>query len=339
MSLRIAFLSFAHMHAYGYARHMLTLPRGTVDIAGVWDKDATRGKKMARALGTRFFSARDKLLAAKLHGAVVCSENTAHLEDARAAAQAGVGVLCEKPLTTTSRDARELVDLFARARLPLMTAFPCRFAGAMQRLKEQFDDGVIGTLCAAYTSNHGRQPGRWFTDSQHSGGGAVMDHTVHVVDLLRWLTKREVARVYAVVGYNRFHLTRQAVGKKRIDDAAVLTLEFDGGVVASLDCSWSRPAEYSTWGDLKLELLGTQGVARLDLFRQRVLLAARKTGKTVERCWGDEKDGGVCGEFVRCLRDGSTPSVTGEDGLRATEVVEAAYRSAECGEPVAVQHL
>ena len=339
MAIRIAFLSFAHMHAYGYARQLMALPKGAVEIAGVWDRDAARGKKMAQALGTKFFASRDKILAAKPHGAVVCSENVLHLEDARAAAQAGVGVLCEKPLTPTSREAREMVDIFARARLPLLTAFPCRFAGAMQRLKEQLDGGEIGEIRAAYTSNHGMQPGGWFADPKRSGGGAVMDHTVHVADVLRWLTKREVARVYAAVGYNRFRLTRKAVGKKRLDDAGVLTLEFDGGAVASVDCSWSRPPEYSTWGDLKMELLGTQGVARINLFRQRVLLAARKTGKTVERCWGDEKNGGVCGEFVRCLRDGGTPSVTGVDGLRATEVVEAAYRSAERGEAVAVEHL
>ena len=111
----------------------------------------------------------------------------------------------------------------------------------------------------------------------------------------------------------------------------------DGGAVASLDCSWSRPAEYATWGDVKLELVGTKGVAKLDLFRQRVLVASSGTGKLAERCWGDEHGGGVPGEFVSALAEGRPPRISGVDGLRATEVVEAAYASARSGLPEEVR--
>lgn len=336
MAVKIAFLSFAHMHANGYARQMLELPKGSVEIVGIWDRDLARAKKMAKALGTKAFASRDALLAKRPHGAVVCSENVRHREDTLACAEAGVGVLCEKPLATTVADARAMVEACTLAGVALMTAFPCRFYGPAVRLKEQIDAGDLGEIIGAATTNHGRQPGGWFADPKFSGGGAVMDHTVHVADMLRWLLGREYTRVYAAIGFNRFALTRKAVGKRRVDDAGIVSLEMDNGAAVSIDCSWSRPAEYSTWGDVKLELVGTKGVARLNLFRQRLLLASTKTGRLQESCWADEKDGGAPGEFIRALREGRPPSVTGLDGLRATEVVEGAYRSAQIGTPVAL---
>lgn len=334
--LSIAFFSFAHMHANGYARQLLALPKSEVALAGVWDRDAARARKMAKALGTKAFATREALLKKKPHGVIVCSENVHHREDTLIAAAGGAGVLCEKPLAPTVEDARAMVDGCRRAGVPLMTAFPCRLLGVIQRLKERLDGGEIGQVLAASTTNHGRQPGGWFADPKLSGGGAVMDHTVHCADLMRYLLKQEFTRVYAAVGENRYRLTRDAVGQRRLDDAGILTLEMSGGTVAGLDCSWSRPAEYSTWGDVKLELIGEKGIARVDVFRQRVLLANRAAGKLTELCWGDTVAGGLGGAFLRGLRGEAQPGASGEDGLHATAVVEAAYASARSGGPVDV---
>jgi len=334
LAVRIAFLSFAHMHAYGYAGQLRTLPPGEIEIVGLWDRNAAHAKKMAKALGVKAFASREKLLAEKPDGAIVCSENTRHEEDTLAAAKAGAGVLCEKPLATTVASAQRMIDGCKRAGVPLMTAFPCRYLGPIVRLKQMLDGGDFGEVLGVVSTNHGRQPGGWFVDPKHSGGGAVMDHTVHVADVLRWLLKQEYTRVYCAASDNRFILTRKALGKKKIDDAGLLSLEMTGGTVVTLDCSWSRPAEYSTWGDVTLEIIGSKAVGRIDVFRQRLLLASKKSGKLAERWWGDESEGGLPGAFVKCLRDKTPPPVSGLDGLKATEVVEAAYRSVKTGQPV-----
>lgn len=337
--VKLAFLSFAHMHGYGYASQLRALPKGSVEFAGIWDRDFARAKKMAKLLGTKAFAKREQLLAKKPDGAIVCSENVHHAEDAIAALEAGAGVLCEKPLAPTVADCRAMIAASKRTGRPLMTAFPCRFLGAVLALKARVDSGDLGRILGVCATNHGRQPGGWFADPKFSGGGAVMDHTVHVVDLLRWLLNREFVRVHAAVGYNRFRLTTQAVGKRRVDDAGILSLELDGGTVATLDCSWSRPAEYPTWGDVKIELVGTHGVAKLDAFRQRVLVASKATGKQVERCFGDEASGGLGGAFVQALAANTPVPVSGEDGLAATAVVEAAYASAQSGLPERISAL
>ena len=53
-------------------------------------------------------------------------------------------------------------------------------------LKQQLDTGVLGDIYSVKSTNHGSMPGRWFADPKLAGGGAVLDHTVHVIDLLRW---------------------------------------------------------------------------------------------------------------------------------------------------------
>src|SRR5947209_6613557 len=80
-----------------------------------------------------------------------------------------------------------------------MTAFPCRYSPVMQKLKAMIDSGSAGKVLAFRGTNRGRNPGGWFIDRQLSGGGAMIDHTVHVTDLMRWLLRDEVKEVYAEI--------------------------------------------------------------------------------------------------------------------------------------------
>src|SRR5438094_400261 len=104
-------------------------------------------------------------------------------------------------------------------------------------------DGAIGEVLAVKGTNHGSLPPGWLTDPALAGGGAVMDHTVHVADLLRWILEREFVSVYAEID------TLLHPGLP-VDDCGTLLLEMEGGVFASLDPSWSRPRTFPTWGDV-----------------------------------------------------------------------------------------
>ena len=79
-----------------------------------------------------------------------------------------------------------MIDACEQAGSKLQIAFPVRFAPPVQKLKAVLDAGTLGRLISAKCTNHGKMPGGWFADSEKAGGGAVMDHTVHVVDVLRW---------------------------------------------------------------------------------------------------------------------------------------------------------
>lgn len=326
---RIGLISFAHMHGLSYAEKLSRHPG--VTLAGAWDGDADRGRRIAGRLGMdRVHASLDELLSRDdVDAVVVCSENVHHAAHTIAAAEAGKHVLCEKPLATASADAAAMVRAAEKAGVVLMTAFPCRFHPAALRTRRAIEKGDAGRVLAVNGTNHGKNPGGWFVDPDLAGGGAIADHTVHVVDLLRWMTGQEVKEVYAEA--TRFDADLP------VEDGAILSLAFDD-FIATQDASWSRPPSFPVWGDVTLEIIGESGVLSMDLFAQEHTIVRESDARVIGENWGDDMDLGLVQEFVAAIDGGRKPSVSGVDGLRAVEVVEAAYRSAASHRPEAVEH-
>lgn len=325
---RIGFLSAAHMHADSYVAEMRPLPG--VSLVGVWDDDPQRRDAAAARYGVPAFDDPDALIAA-IDGAVVCSENVHHRALVERCAAAGRHILCEKPLATTPDDAKAMVDACDKAGVLLMTAFPCRFAPAYQRFKAMVHAGEIGDLLALRGTNQGMCPGGWFVQKALSGGGAVMDHTVHVTDLLRDLLGDEARDVHCESGNGLLH--------QDFDDTGFLTINFEKGTFATLDASWSRPKSFPTWGNVTLYAVGTLGTLEMDMFAQESVLYSDRNNRVQYQNWGSSIDGGLVAAFVDALRTGTIPAAAadGTDGQRAVEVVEAAYASVATGQPAAVR--
>ncbi|RIK35042.1 MAG: gfo/Idh/MocA family oxidoreductase [Chloroflexi bacterium] len=326
---RIGILSAAHGHVHSYLACLRN--RRDVTVVGLYDDDLDRGRQAADGHKIEFFASADELLDQQLDGVVVCAENAKHRPMVEQATGRVGAILCEKPIATTVADAQAMIDTCARTGARLQIAFPVRFAPPIQWLKTKLDEGLLGAVYAVQTTNHGGTPGRWFIDRQLAGGGAVMDHTVHVIDLLRWFWQTEVTEVYAEIGDSVLH---PGLG---IDDVGLLSFTLANGVYGTLDTSWSRPSSYPTWGDVKIEVTGENGVLYVDTFRQHLAISSEKHGKTYWHPWGSDMNQGLIDDFVSMIQRGRSPSITGEDGLRALEVTLAAYRSAEAGEPVAVR--
>lgn len=322
---KIGIISFAHMHASGYARSLRELPQG--QLAGIWDDDSQRGQKMAEKLSSRFYPSLDDLLAADIQGVIITSPNADHRQHAEAAARAKKHILSEKPIASTLEDAQAMIDAAKEAGVHLGTAFPCRHILAAKRLKELVAGGDLGEILAVKGTNRGTMPGGWFTQREKSGGGAVMDHTVHIADLLRFLLEDEVKTVYAEVD-NKFY-------NMDIDDCGTLILEFNRGTIGSHDPSWSKPNKaYPTWGDVTLKIVGTEGTVEMDSLRQRIEVYSDEKIKTVWNFWGESSGLAMVADFISAIEEDREPAATGFDGLKALEVALAAYKSAETGEPV-----
>lgn len=326
--VNIGIMSFAHMHANSYAACLNALP-GAV-LAAVWDDDPKRGKAMARKFGAPFVTDMDAFLAGGLDGVIITSENVKHRAMAEAAAAAGKWILCEKPLAPSVEDARAIVAACKKARVGLGTAFPCRYALPLVEAKAQLDSGAYGAVYAVSCTNHGQSPGGWFADEALSGGGATMDHTVHVADLLRWMLGKEFISVYCELG-NQLHKKTM-----KTDDLGSLNLEMEGGVQVSHLASWSRPKTFPTWGDVTLEIICEGGVINVDAFNQKLTLFDDKAGRIHWTPWGDNPDVGLIRDFVDAVCDKRQPAITGVDGLRATEVTEAAYKAFRTGKVVKI---
>jgi predicted dehydrogenase len=330
-SVRIGLLSAAHVHADAYLQGLGSMPG--VELVGLWDEDAGRGRATASAHGTIAFPSELGLLDA-VDGVVIASTNSEHRRLATLAAEAGVVVLCEKPLATSVDDAAAIVDACAAAGARLMTAFPMRWSPVIGVLASSIRSGALGEIVAMEGVNTGEMPdvnAGWFVDPALAGGGALIDHVVHLADLYRWLMGSEAVEVHALA--NRILQERFAA----VETGALVSLRFASGAFATIDCSWSKPRSYPTWGGLSLEVVGTGGVVTADAFRQHLVrYGTRETGITWP-AWGSDANGGMLAEFAAAIREDREPAVTGVDGLRAVEIVDAAYRSVASGQPVAVE--
>ncbi len=325
---KIGIMSFAHMHAYSYAACLKEL--AGAELAAVWDDDARRGRAAAKQFGTRFLADMDRFLASGLDGVIVTSENVKHRAMVERAAAAGKWILCEKPLAPTVADAKAMLQACKKARVGLGTAFPCRYSQSLIDAREQIRSGAFGEILAASCTNHGQFPGGWFAKNELAGGGATMDHTVHVADVLRWILGREFVSVYCELG-NQFHQ-----GAIKTDDLGSLHLEMEGGIQVSHLASWSRAKSFPTWGDVTIEFIGTDGVLLVDAFNQKLNVYSDAAVKAEWAYWGSNPDLGLVADFVRAVDTRTEPAVTGMDGLRATEVTVAAYKSARLGKMIKI---
>ena len=333
MSTRVGIVSFAHVHAPAYAAVLRDLD--LADFVGITDEDRDRGAKAAQNFGVRFFENAD-LLFEEAEAVVVCSENRNHVRDVIPALEGGVHVLCEKPIATTLEDAWTMIRTSEDSGSQLRIAFPVRYLPSIVRAREIVRGGSLGRVLAVNGANRGSIPGGWFLDPEISGGGAVMDHAVHVADLLRWMLDTEVKSVYAEVD--------SFFGAEGTEDAAILTLELEGGSVAdgafaTIDPSWSRGEGYPVGADVRLRISGTTGVLDVDPFARPLRTYNHESLAPTWSYTGQNMNALMIADFLRGVAEGDSSGASAHDGLRALEVVLAAYRSAQDHEPKTVDPI
>ena len=225
------------MHVASYLRALSALPE--VEVVGPYDGDEERGRTFASAHQVRWVDRLPTLLG-EADATVIGSENARHRFYAEQSADAGLPMLCEKPLATTLDDALAMIAAARRRSVPLFMALPVRFVPALAQLVTAVHHGAVGRVLAMVGTNHGNLPPGWFLEQTLSGGGAIMDHTPHVADIMRWVTNSEVVEVFAEMS--------SRVREAGIDDAGIVQMQFANGTFASLDPSWSRLGSFPTGG-------------------------------------------------------------------------------------------
>jgi predicted dehydrogenase len=332
--MRIGILSVAHLHAAGYQANLKAIPG--VELVGFSHENAAEGREFSEQFSAPWFSTHQELLTQGLDGAVICSENARHRELVELAADAGCQVLCEKPIETTLADAEAMKTACEKNGVRFMTAFPMRFAPSTQALRTMIQQGELGKVLGVNGINHSENPSghrAWFANKELAGGGAAMDHIVHLADLFRWSFAAEVSEVYAEID-NLFY-----PGKLDVDTAGLLLITLSNGIQASIDCSWSRPTTYPRWGHLKMEVVGEKGAVLLDSFAQHITAYAKTGPRNPEWTgFGPDPNQPMIQEFVDSIREQRQPSITWNDGYQALRVVLAAYESAQRKEPIRLEH-
>jgi predicted dehydrogenase len=243
-------------------------------------------------------------------------------------------VLVEKPMALTLAEADRMIAAASAHRRVLMVEQTQRFEPAHEVAHALLRRGVLGAITQARGRlghagpEYWSRTSPWFLQARHAGGGALMDVGVHMLDLLRWLSGKDVARICCQAKTLRKRAT--------VEDNASALLEWTDGTLGSFEVSWTtRPYEvttdwYGTRGTLRTRLGAAHPVAiawshpdgrpkRMPARRQHPAVPARSR-------WG-----GVYPYFIRCIRTGTRPFVSGEEGRRSPEVILAAYESARTG--------
>lgn len=325
--LQVGVLSAAHGHAAGYLRHLREQENVTVALC---DPDASRddvgrGRQLAEATGATWVEDRDEFLASS-DAVIVCSENTRHHRDVMAALAEGCHVLCEKPMATTVPDAIDMWRAARAAGLILGIAHPVRQSPAYRHLAARVESGALGEVLSVLGTNNGMLPrdAAWFTQPEWSGGGALADHLVHCTDLVDGLLQRGAVRVRAAT--NRILEQRPPT---EVETGGIVTVEYEHGVIASFDCSWSQPRNAPTWGGLTLDVIGTAGRLRIDPFNLHV------GGQTDDGpqwwAYGSDLDADMIANFVDAVRGRTAIQSDAVAGLRSVEIMTAALESAQSG--------
>jgi predicted dehydrogenase len=332
--LGVAVLGCGHpAHAWSYARALRASPNAR--LVGVYDADPELAAPLVRDFEVPFHpDPTDLLGSADVAAAVVCSATVDHRSLVELAAAQGCAVLCEKPIATTVADADAMIHACSAAGVQLHLAFVTRFLPLVEQVRSTIEAGDLGQLVAMVAGNRGRPPlppayPDWITDPVRAGGGALMDHSVHLTDLMRHLTGREVVTVSAEV--------ESALWDCGIDDVALMSLVFDDGMVASLDPSWSVPPDNPWDYDFFLRVLGTRGSLVVSDLGSALSLVSRRYGSGLRLVpFGIDPDAVMIESFVASVRTGElqAPGASGEDGARALEVALAGYAAAAAAGPV-----
>ncbi|WP_022886036.1 Gfo/Idh/MocA family protein [Glaciibacter superstes] len=346
-TVKVAIVSFAHSHALSYAYTLAAMPGVEVlaaDPDGASAPDLSpRGAELAARIGIDYVDDYDALFAWQPDAVIVASENSRHRELVERAATAGVHVLCEKPLATTVADGRAMVDACARAGVILMLAYPVRFSPSFRALQGLVADDRLGDLFAINGTNNGKLPidsRRWFADAELAGGGAIVDHVVHCADLIDAITGGSRADSVYAVSNRILHADKDI----DVETGGLVTVTYPGGLIATIDCSWSQPDAAATWGGLSLQVTGTGGSALIEPFAEHV--AGTGSDGPIHLGYGTNLDELLLTEFIAAVRQsgsprpGSSPRVVpqpdGSVGLRTLEIMDAARRSAAEGRPVTI---
>ncbi|MBN9189118.1 MAG: Gfo/Idh/MocA family oxidoreductase [Microbacterium sp.] len=337
-------------HAHAFAAHP------DVELVALADAVPGRRDAVAAELGVpRVLGDWREVLAADGVDAVsIALPNALHAPVTIAALEAGLHVLCEKPLATTVADARAMVDAARTAGRVLEVPFNHRKRGDVAFLERYLADPGIGEIYhvrASWRRRAGIAAAGWFRSRELAGGGALIDLGPHVLDLVLHLLGEPAVRtasaaVHGRLGTAGYGRTRSATPVHNggdvvdVEDLASAFLRLDGGVSVQFEISWAGHAADDE--DISLEILGVDGGVRLFSRRyatEGTVQVFRDVGgvpavirPAVDGRGGDHHS--VVRDFVAAIRSGAWAEHDGSLALRRTEVLDAVYRSAATGAEV-----
>jgi predicted dehydrogenase len=310
---------------------LLTKMRG-VEVVALVDDDAAKARALAERfeVGYSFNDIEDVIDLGEVDALIIATPNHLHEPHVLAAVAAKLDVLCERPLSLTSKGIERILAAAARADRKVLVGNNHRFRSDVQGLDRFLRGGELGKLAAVRAGTYhirGHAEG-WRLRRQESGGGAMFEHGLPLVDLAMWLADfPPPTRVWA-------HMDKPR-GANAVEETALVTIECANGVAFTFDINWAYVGSEERWW---FETLSSRGSARLAPLRVVKEINGRPVD--VSPAGAAARDSAFIqsyraelAHFVSVVRD-EMPYEPPTDQVVLHRILEAAYKSAEEGREV-----
>lgn len=321
-----------------------------------------KGRRFAERYGCQWFADYRRMLdEARPDVVTLCTPSGAHLEPAQAAARRGIHVLSEKPLEITTERVDRMIRAASDAGVVLGGLFPQRFNPVVQAVQQAAAAGRFGNLALVnayvpwWRDDAYYAPPRWHGTRRWDGGGAMMNQSIHGVDLAQWMAgsatpgladaDNPVEQVFAFTA--RRGRDPELI---EVEDTAVAVLRFRSGALGQVLGATSMYP-----GTLKrLQIGGRDGTAEIledelttfqfrrprpgdDAIRERFGAGTQTGGGASDPMAIDHAHHTRSfADFLAALDRGEPPAVSGVQARKAVAIIEAIYRSARTGQAVDV---
>ena len=305
-----------------------TLPQ--FQIVGLCDPEESRLEALERSLDVpRFSSFQECLSTSEAQAVLLTAPNHLHHSLALEAAGAGKHIFCEKPMALNVEECHDMIEAADKAGVKLMVGHKRRLRPQYQKMAEVVRSGHLGRVLAVNINGfYHRDWWGWWLDRER-GGGLLHASGVHDIDFLRYICG-EAGSVFARSPVKTDH-------RSDYEDAISLMIQFESGVVGTLQvCAFSGVRTFR-------EAFGVHIV----LERGGVLYNPSECSVSIQGWDGQEERSEFDNEagfleaytteltsFAAWVLENQEPILTGWDGLRCVEIMEAAYLSARCGREV-----
>ncbi|MFZ1038998.1 MAG: Gfo/Idh/MocA family oxidoreductase [Candidatus Bathyarchaeia archaeon] len=284
------------------------------DLIAICDIDAERARSVAKQFGVKPYVNTGSLLKNKdIEAVSICTWSTRLAKEALKALKAGKHVLVEKPMAANSRQAQKLLQTAEKEALHLTVGFLMRFIPGLQHIERAVKDRTIGELVCATSKRVSQWPERI------GDVGVVKDTAIHDIDVMRYIFNEDPVAVYGKTG-NMAHT--------KFEDYAQLMLTFEGGKTAFIESNWLTPYKTRT-----LVATGSKAIMRLDYITQELTIENEK--ETLQPRYPVKEPLKLeLQNFAKSILENERPLATGEDGLKALRIAEAALKSSATGRVV-----
>ena len=272
----------------------------------------------------------EKMLESEQLDAVsICTPNFTHVPIALKALSEGKHVLVEKPMALDRSGALQLIRAAKRAKRVLMVHHNMRFDPAVRTAERLLKKGIIGEILAFRGTLTHRGPqawspkATWFFDRSKSGGGALMDLGPHVFDSLSFLLGETLGVVGAVAVPGGARPVTKGAPPTRDEIHCAALLKAKNGAVGTATVGWADTSYHNRY-----YFYGSKGTLSINLAKGDPITVELRNqeGRMNPDLDEDSFSPTLYEHFINCIQSGRISGVSGEEGLRAVELIEASYR-------------